>query len=179
MGIRDEVFHYMFLPFAKKVHYTLNCTNHNIIVAAGRRSNNCNFLGRFTITTLLCFELQQIWDHFYYTNDPHLYNKSGLGFVLTHCPKNYNFLIVGHWPADPEPRRAGSSCLMQLEVIACYHGIRKIRRMQCSHLWWKVCIIEQSTKADNTRNEDYKQAKPLSCRSNGTSLWLCIIDEGF
>ena len=40
--------------------YTLNCTNHNIIVAAGRRSKNCNFSGRFTITTLLCFELQQI-----------------------------------------------------------------------------------------------------------------------
>ena len=27
--------------------------------------------------------LTAIWDHFYYTNAPHLYSKSGLGFVLT------------------------------------------------------------------------------------------------
>ena len=32
---------------------------------------------------LLCFELHQIRDHFYYKNAPHLYSKSGLGFVLT------------------------------------------------------------------------------------------------
>ena len=32
---------------------------------------------------LLCLELEQIRDHFYYTNDPHLYSKSGLGFALT------------------------------------------------------------------------------------------------
>ena len=36
-----------------------------------------------TIWTLLCFELHQIQDHFYYKNAPHLYSKSGLGFVLT------------------------------------------------------------------------------------------------
>ena len=32
---------------------------------------------------LLCLELEQIRDHFYYTNGGHLYSKSGLGFVIT------------------------------------------------------------------------------------------------
>ena len=31
----------------------------------------------------LCLELEQIRDHFYYTNGGHLYSKSGLGFVIT------------------------------------------------------------------------------------------------
>ena len=31
----------------------------------------------------LCLELEQIRDHFYYTNAPHLYSKSGLGFDVT------------------------------------------------------------------------------------------------
>ena len=35
------------------------------------------------ITTLLGIELQQIRDHFSYTNDPHLYKKSGLRFAVT------------------------------------------------------------------------------------------------
>ena len=31
----------------------------------------------------LCLELEQIRDHFYYTNRGHLYSKSGLGFAVT------------------------------------------------------------------------------------------------
>ena len=31
----------------------------------------------------LCLELEEIRDHFYYTNGGHLYSKSGLGFAVT------------------------------------------------------------------------------------------------
>ena len=36
---------------------------------------------------LLCFELWQIWDHFYYTNAPHLYSRSVLRFAVAQCIK--------------------------------------------------------------------------------------------
>ena len=36
-----------------------------------------------TIETSLCFELEQIQDHFYYTNFLFFYNKSGLRFAVT------------------------------------------------------------------------------------------------
>ena len=36
-----------------------------------------------TIETSLCFELEQIRDHFYYTNFLFFYNKSGLRFAVT------------------------------------------------------------------------------------------------
>ena len=52
-----------------------------------RSSRTCNMFfqktNQVTIRILLCFELQQIWDHFYYTNAPHLYSKSGLRFAVT------------------------------------------------------------------------------------------------
>ena len=40
---------------------------------------------RVTIRTLPYFELEKIWDHFYYTNAPHLYSKSGLRFAVARC----------------------------------------------------------------------------------------------
>ena len=36
-----------------------------------------------TIRSLLCFELEQIRDHFYYINFLFFYNKSGLRFAVT------------------------------------------------------------------------------------------------
>ena len=39
--------------------------------------------GWVSIRTLLCFELQQIWDHFCYKKIKRFYNKSGLGFSVT------------------------------------------------------------------------------------------------
>ena len=40
---------------------------------------------RVTIRTLPYFELEKIWDHFYYTNAPHLYSNSGLRFAVARC----------------------------------------------------------------------------------------------
>ena len=39
--------------------------------------------GWVTIRSSLCFELEQIRDHFYYTNFLFFYNKSGLRFSVT------------------------------------------------------------------------------------------------
>ena len=39
--------------------------------------------GWFTTRSSLCFELEQIRDHFYYTNFLFFYNKSGLRFAVT------------------------------------------------------------------------------------------------
>ena len=36
----------------------------------------------------LCFELEQIWDHIYYTNAPLFYSESGLRFALAQSIKN-------------------------------------------------------------------------------------------
>ena len=41
---------------------------------------------------LYCFELQQIRDHFYYTNGGHLYGKSGLRFAVTQLYMKNNTL---------------------------------------------------------------------------------------
>ena len=38
--------------------------------------------GCITIRTWFCLELEQIWDHFYYTNGGYLYSKSGLRFAI-------------------------------------------------------------------------------------------------
>ena len=40
---------------------------------------------RVTIRTLPYFELEKICDHFYYTNAPRLYSKSGLRFAVARC----------------------------------------------------------------------------------------------
>ena len=36
-----------------------------------------------SIKTWLCLEILQIWGHLYFTNAPHLYSKSGLGFAIS------------------------------------------------------------------------------------------------
>ena len=42
-----------------------------------------------TIRSSLCFELEQIRDHFYYTNFKFFYNKSGLRFALAQSIANF------------------------------------------------------------------------------------------
>ena len=45
--------------------------------------------GWVTIRTSLCFELQQILDHFYYKHFLFFYNKSGLRFAVAWCITNF------------------------------------------------------------------------------------------
>ena len=47
------------------------------------------------IIIFLCLELEQIRDHIYYTNSPHLYSKCGLRFAPTQSIKK--FILCGHF----------------------------------------------------------------------------------
>ena len=54
------------------------------------RTFTCAFSknGCVTIRTWLCFKLEQIRDHFYYTNGGHLINESGLRFAISQSIKS-------------------------------------------------------------------------------------------
>ena len=64
-----------------RCQYSTDSENHSI---EGSGAFDVTFW-RVTIRTLPYFELVKIWDHFYYTNAPHFYSKSGLRFAVARC----------------------------------------------------------------------------------------------
>ena len=74
--------------------------------------------GWVTIRTWLSFELQQIWDHFYYTNAPQLYSKCGLRFAVAQC-------IVG--PRGPRVKQEPEDTLLTF--------------LSMSSRWWSELFI--------------------------------------
>ena len=72
----------------------------------------------------LCLELEQIRDHFYYTNAPHLYSKSGLGFVLTpSIAKKWGGLHKGFWIFPPFWSSWNSGKTSIIEDRSVFHEI--------------------------------------------------------
>ena len=100
-----------------------------------------------TIWTLLCFELHQIQDHFYYTNAPHLYSKSGLGFVLTpSIAKKWGGLHNGFWIFPPfwQSWNSGKTSIIEdrsvfREILVC--GASETKNKVPIGLEIKFCIF--------------------------------------
>ena len=61
----------------------------------------------------LCFELEQIWDHIYYTNAPHFYSKCGLGFALAQSIKKIWFCVG---PVGTQKPFLGEPCQKQFHT---------------------------------------------------------------